>query len=165
MVRNYVTVTLCIHSAVNGKLFWLFRTPADCRRCESDSWRAPCYRPRPATCKTAEYRPTAPCGSRGCNVPISICWMRHCIKCLLACLTSPLTFFITCSLSYLSISLRIGPFRFQARLAGCRIPDFSYLCYFCVVVCYECMFDLIVLDLIFICNGLVCIFLCFFVLA
>jgi len=28
--------------------------------------------------------------------------------------------------------------------------------------CYACMFDLIVLDLIFICNGLVCIFLYFF---
>jgi len=28
--------------------------------------------------------------------------------------------------------------------------------------CYACMFDLVVLDYVFICSGLVCIFVCFY---
>jgi len=31
----------------------------------------------------------------------------------------------------------------------------------CHMFCYVCMFDLVVLDLVFICNGLVCIFVFF----
>ena len=42
-------------------------------------------------------------------------------------------------------------------------PGFSFfvliLC--CHMFCYACMFDLVVLDLVFICNGSVCIFVFF----
>jgi len=36
----------------------------------------------------------------------------------------------------------------------------SFLC--CRMFCYACMFDLVVLDYVFICSGLVCIFVCFY---
>jgi len=46
-------------------------------------------------------------------------------------------------------------------------PGFSLLMLFlrCRVFCYACMFDLIALDLVFICNCLVCIFVFLCVLA
>jgi len=102
-----------------------------------------------------------PYGSQGCTVPRLMCRFGHCIKCLLAYLTSPLTFLLLYSLSYFSSSLRIGPFCFQA---GHRKRRLSLALVFCVLtLCccmfwYACMFHLVVLDLVFICHGLVCIF-------
>jgi len=53
--------------------------------------------------------PAARYWSQGCNEPRFICRLRHYIKCLLAYLSSPLTFFLAYALSFLSTSLRIGP--------------------------------------------------------
>jgi len=89
-------------------------------------------------------------------------------KCLLAYFTSPLTFLLTNSLSYLSTFLlstflRIGPLRFQT---GCRKRLLNLALVFCVnfvlpyVLLYMHFFIWLytVLDLVFICNGIVCIF-------
>jgi len=75
-------------------------------------------------------------GLRGFNVPRFICWLRHYIKCLLSYLSSPLTFFLAYSLSYLSTSLRIGPFHFQAR---CRERQRNLaLVFFVLILCCRC---------------------------
>jgi len=50
------------------------------------------------------WRGLAPYGSHGCNVPRFISWLQQYIN------VCSLTFFLACSLSYLSSSLRIGPF-------------------------------------------------------
>ena len=71
-----------------------------------------------------------------------------------------LHFFLTYLLPYLSFLLRIDPLRFHA---GCRKRrlnlDLVFLLILCChMFCYACLFDLVVLDLLFICSGLVCIF-------
>ena len=48
-------------------------------------------------------------------------------------LTSLLTFFLICLLSYSSYSLRTGPVRFQAGCQKTTKSGFSFLCSFCVV--------------------------------
>ena len=65
---------------------------------------------------------------------------------------NPLTFSLTYSLSYLFSSLRISPFLFQARCfrRWLNLPLVFVLILCCRMFCYACMFDLIVLDLIFI---------------
>ena len=69
-------------------------------------------------------------------------------------------------LSDLSFPLRIDPLRFQAR---CHKRRLNLALVFCVnfmlsYVLFACVFDLVVLDLVFICNDLVYIFV-FFMLA
>jgi len=84
---------------------------------------------------------------------------------LLAYISSLLTFFVAYSLSYISTPLRIGPVRFQAGCLKMRLNlalVFFVLILCCRMFCYAHMSGLFVLDLVFICNGLVCIivFLC-----
>jgi len=102
----------------------------------------------------------APYGSRGCNAPRFICCLQH--YGMFACLLKFSTHFsLAYWLSHLSTSLRIGPFHFHA---GCRKRRLKLFC--CVnfmlsyvLLCLHVWFGC--LDLVFICNGLVCIFVFF----
>jgi len=115
--------------------------------------------PWPLTCPD-------PYGSQCCNVPRFICWLRHYIKCLLFYLSSPVTFFLACLLCYLSTSLRIGPFSFQAGYRKRRLNlALVFVLILCchVLLCMHVSFGCIRFSF-FICNVLVCIFV-FFMLA
>ena len=65
----------------------------------------------------------------GCNVSGFIHWFWRYINRWLAYLTFPVTFFLTYFLYYLSTSLRINPFCFQA---GCRKRWLNLTSFFCV---------------------------------
>ena len=74
--------------------------------------------------------------------------------------------FLTYLLPYLSSSLTIDPLHFQT---GCCKRRLNLAAFFVLILCshmfcYACIFDSVVLDLGFICNVSVCIFVFFSVL-
>jgi len=75
---------------------------------------------------------------------------------------SPLVLFLTVSLLITSLifSFENSPARFPGRMLKRRLNLALVVCvnFMLSYVFHACMFDLVVLDLVFICNGLLCIF-------
>jgi len=92
-------------------------------------------------------------------------WHMPVIRAVFACLLNFPTYFFPCLFMFLLIQFfenRPVPFRGRMSYKATK-PGFSFLCLIlCCMFCRVCMFDLVVLDSVFIRNGLVCICMFFY---